>query len=222
MIEAAIFDLDGTLLDTEILWVEATWRYIEEIRGVVDHDRILEIVYGRSWRQVYEDLVRAYDLASIPIEEMELAMRRWVDAERSRRDDIILDNSVALLRELARQMPVAVISGSPKADVATGIAQMGIEDCLDFFMGAEDYNPGKPDPACFRLGLERLGVAGEHCVIFEDSNAGVSAAKGAGAWCVALARAARPKQDVSQADWVLQDLSEFGTGWLASPDVVKA
>ena len=55
----------------------------------------------------------------------------------------------------------------------------------------------------------RLGVAPANCLVFEDSHAGVTAAKAAGMWCIALDRDSSHPQDLSAADWVLPDLAAF-------------
>lgn len=86
---------------------------------------------------------------------------------------------------------------------------MGIGRDVRFVLGAEDYEPGKPSPAGFLLGARRLGVPPETCLVFEDSRAGVLAAKQAGMLCVALARPGSHPQDLSGADWILEDLAAF-------------
>ena len=63
-------------------------------------------------------------------------------------------------------------------------------------------------PACFLLGAERLGLPPSECLVFEDSTAGIRAAKAAGMVCVALQRPGRPPQDTRRADEVLADLAE--------------
>ena len=63
---------------------------------------------------------------------------------------------------------------------------MGIEDVVNFYLGHEDYHPGKPHPACYLRAAEIAEALPENCVVFEDSNAGISAAKDAGMYGVAL------------------------------------
>jgi beta-phosphoglucomutase-like phosphatase (HAD superfamily) len=139
---------------------------------------------------------------------MEVAVREvFLELQQSR--DIIIKSSVELLRGLAENYPVAVVSGSPRKDVARGIESLQIGSLLQFFLGAEDYHPGKPDPICYLTAAARMGVLPETCLVFEDSAAGVTSAKVANMYCVGLQRPGRPDQDLHLADAVYGDLSEF-------------
>ncbi|MFU8780418.1 MAG: HAD family hydrolase [Kiritimatiellia bacterium] len=215
MIRAAIFDLDGTLLDTEILWVDATHAYLLAQGKQASYADVLRIVYGRSWRQVYADIVSDFDLGHISMHAMDDELHDMIKVEKARRDDLVLEGSVRLLRELSALMPVCIVSGSPRKAIADAVEMLQIGNCLAFVIGAEEYHMGKPDPTCFQMAIQRLNVPAAACVVFEDSSAGVKAAKAAGAYCVALARPSRPPQDVRAADLVLEDLGTFDLATLA-------
>lgn len=215
--KAAIFDLDGTLMDTEIIWVEGTRQYLRQRGFPISREDVLAIVYGRSWRQVYADIVGRFPMLGVTIEVMEAELSADMQRMQEERGDaLIIQGSVALLRRLAERMPVCIVSGSPCADIEKAVRRMGIGTQLAFFIGADQYGPGKPDPTCFLMAREQLGVAAADCVVFEDSAAGVRAAKAAGMVCVALARPGLPAQDVTPADLVVADLAEVDVdvlGW---------
>jgi len=207
-LQAFVFDLDGTLLDTEILWVRATEAFLRD-RGLdIDADEVMGIVYGRAWRDVHAALRARFPVLAMDLETMEDAMRPYFLALRDR-EDIRIPGSIGLLRRLAASYPVCIVSGSGRRDVADGIALMQVSDGLSFFLASEDYERGKPDPACFLQAAERFGVPPDACMVFEDSAAGIRAAKAAGMHCTALVRKGRPRQNVSAADLALSDLADF-------------
>ncbi|HPJ98918.1 MAG TPA: HAD family phosphatase [Candidatus Hydrogenedentes bacterium] len=208
MIDAYIFDMDGTLLDSEILWVEAIEKCLVDFGFPVSHEEAVEIVYGVSWRDIYEDLRRRFPGFSLGYQQFVSVVDPIFGTLRHTRD-IRIHSSVELLQTLARDYPVCIVSGSNTAGVNDGIDMMGIRQDIRFFLASEDYSPGKPDPACFLMAAERLEVDPARCLVFEDSQVGVQAAKAAGMHCVALSRPGRPRQDVSLADWVLDDLAAF-------------
>ena len=208
MIKAYFFDLDGTLVDTEILWVEAVESLAREHGYDLSYDQSLEIVYGVSWPEVYERFKQLHPDMPWNLDQMGALLAPHFLKLRDTRD-VRIETSIALLRQLAEIYPVAVVSGSYRADLEAAIEIMGIGDVVNFYLGHEDYHPGKPNPACYLRAAEIAAVAPENCVVFEDSNAGITAAKDAGMYGVALARPGRPGQDYSRADLVLDDLSKF-------------
>ena len=208
MIRAFFFDLDGTLMDTEVLWIRAIRDYLLTHGVVCTQEETTALVYGRSWNDVYAEIARRFPHVATGIDRVGAELR--VCHRRLRTEsDVRIVGSVELLVRLAAEYPVAIVSGSPRADIADGVALMGVEPFVRFFLGAEDYRPGKPDPACFLLAAQRMQVEPAACLVFEDSAAGVRAAKAAGMSCVALARPDAPRQDVATADLVLDDLAKF-------------
>ena len=215
MIKAYIFDLDGTLMDSDILWVKTTKKYLDANNCTVTEDEAIDIVYGKSWHSVHSSITKRFPKLDISIDEMD---REIYPGFLELRDtaDIRIIESVNLLISLSQDYPVCIVSGASRRDIKESADIMGVENILSFYLGSEDYNYGKPNPDCFLLAAKKLNLTPAECLVFEDSTAGVNAAKAAGMQCVALARKYSPRQDVSNADIVLDSLSKFNLEILES------
>ena len=206
--QAYLFDLDGTLVETENLWTSAIHKWILSRGKDIDRATVNRWVLGRSWFAICDDIFDRFpDLRIDPIELLDVT-RALYFKERATAD-ICIPSSVELLRRLSQTAPCVIVSGSAREDIQEAVDLMGIGDCLKFYLGCEDYPRGKPDPVGFLTAAERLGVAPGRCVVFEDSAAGILAGKRAGMTVVALARPGSVKQDTSMADIVLADLGDF-------------
>ncbi|MGI5869173.1 MAG: HAD family hydrolase [Kiritimatiellia bacterium] len=208
MTRAYVFDLDGTLLDTEIVWVEATHDYLLAKGHDVPREFAMSIVYGRSWTDVYADIVDAFPELDMGLLTMQAELDAFFYKVRGRAD-VRIPGSVALLRRLAKTAPCCIVSGSPRQHIADAVDIMDAAGEVAFYLGAEDYPFGKPHPSGFLMAADRFGVKPANCVVFEDSAVGVAAGKAAGMKVVALALPLHPKQDVAAADLILDDLAKF-------------
>jgi len=205
---AYLFDLDGTLIETEALWTAAIHKWILSCGKDIDYATVNHWVLGRSWFGICDDIFERFpDLRADPVELLDVT-RAFYFKERAT-TDIRIHSSVELLRRLSKTAPCVIVSGSAREDIREAIDIMGIGDCLQFYLGCEDYPRGKPDPVCFLTAAQRLGVAPEDCVVFEDSAAGILSGKRAGMTVVALSRPESVKQDTSLADIVLEDLGDY-------------
>ncbi|MFC1806312.1 HAD family hydrolase [Planctomycetota bacterium] len=206
-VEAFLFDLDGTLIDSERLWVAAAEEVLRAKGHPVSHEQALALVYGRAWGDIQQDMLRDYPDAFSGVDELERLMGEAFAALESQ-CDIRIPSSVELLRRLAATHPVGIVSGSSRHLIIEMMRRLDIEECVSVVVATEDTARGKPDPAPFLLGAGRLGVPPSSCVVFEDSRAGVLSAKAAGMVAVGLQRDGAPAQDLSEADQIVSDLAK--------------
>ena len=187
--KAYLFDLDGTITDTDVIWIDALADTLAALGHPVPTSWTMEIVYGKAWSESYRRVVERFpDLAAISCEEL----------------------GHRLIRRLAAAgAPCAVASGSTPSQIEDALAIAGVRDCFRAIVGSGEYERGKPAPDCFLLAARKLGADPAECTVFEDSEAGVAAGRAAGMRVVALRLPDHPPQDLSAADLILDDLSKF-------------
>jgi beta-phosphoglucomutase-like phosphatase (HAD superfamily) len=208
MFKAFIFDLDGTLIDSEGLWCKALERMVASRGLPVTYDYMCGVVVGHAWSAIAARLLADYPSLGRTIEDLEReSMGHYQDLRGT--TDIRITGSIRLLERIAQRHPVAIVSGSTRRQVDEALEIMGVGPCLKFTLASEDYPRGKPDPTCFLMAAERFGVAPGECLVFEDSAAGVRAAVAAGMRCIALRRIRSAAQDLGGAHEILSDLADF-------------
>ena len=95
------------------------------------------------------------------------------------------------MKRVAATTPCAVASGGPRDVVNHSLRLAGLGGYFRAIVTADDVVHGKPSPDMFLLAAERLGVEPEHCLVFEDGNSGMEAAKAAGMQAVFIPRTLR-------------------------------
>ena len=211
---AFLFDLDGTLVDTERENADSIERVLQARGRLLTADE-REFVIGHGWREIYDHLVAhgGIDLSFAALKELAAAEKeRLVDEVGGLR---VLPGAVEFVRRAARFAPCAVVSGSSRREIAFCIDRLHLHDSIPWFVGTEDVSHGKPSPEGYLLAAERLrqhhpGLTPADCIVFEDSAAGVAAAHAAGMYCVALAAGNFSHQDQSQAQLRVANFLEIG------------
>ncbi len=208
---AAIFDMDGLLIDSEPLWREAevdvfgavgvplSEEMCRETTGL-RHDVVVRYWYARyPWEQpgLDEMTERLLEAAQALIVERGVLMPGAEDAIR-------------LLHQLGLQLAIA--SSSPKSLIEAVVRKFDLGEYFSVLHSADDEKAGKPDPAVYQSTMSMLDVEAQDCLALEDSISGIRAAKAAGAKVIAVPDpGALNKTDFAEADVVLSSLEEFST-----------
>ena len=207
---AFFFDLDGTLVDSEMLWARAIADWLSDCGQKPDLDSLVRLVFGHSWLDIHAAIHETFPaLAPAKAIEDAVALRPYYKRLATDPKQLVITSSVEFLKKAARIAPCAIVSGSPHQDVLDAAALCGIAENLVFVMGAEDYGRGKPAPDGYLAAATKLDVDASECVVVEDSTAGVASGRAAGMRVLGLDRNAVVRQDFTGCEWLVHDLSEM-------------
>ena len=209
-VSAYLFDMDGTLVDTERFWTIALCDLLRADGHELPFDEAYDIVHGHSWNGIYRDICRLFpDEAARSIDEQgDLLKPLYLRAREGA--DMRIPGSVETFLALARHTPCAIVSGSRREDVEETAQALGIRDSLSCIVSADECQAGKPAPDGFLMAARILGVEPARCVVFEDSLAGVLAGRAAGMRVVALVPPGSADPGVGpHADLLLSNLADY-------------
>jgi beta-phosphoglucomutase family hydrolase len=176
MPEALIFDCDGTLADTMPAHHRA-WQSTLAPLGLTFPEERFYALAGVPTPRIAELLVKEWGAALDPAAlaaEKEAAYRRAV------RQVLPVAPVLAIARAALGKQPMAVASGSHRELVEATLAAIGALDWFPVIVAAEDVNHPKPDPEVFLTAARRLGVSAAACIVYEDGDLGIEAARRAG------------------------------------------
>jgi len=210
MIPAAfLFDLDGTLVDTESVWCEAIVNWLADKGASATVEALLPVVTGRSWIDIDNHLHASFPIPKQPATEDAKELRAYYNRLVTDPAKIVIPSAVAFFKKAAKIAPCVIVSGSPHDDVLAAARLCGIDKLLAGVFGAEDYGRGKPAPDGFLAAAKALDVDASECVVVEDSTAGVAAGRAAGMRVIGVNRQTVLPQNLAGCEWLVSDLSEI-------------
>lgn len=208
-VQYAIFDMDGTLLDSMYVW-DTVGETVLRRHGIAAPDGLREAMRDKTVEEVarYFRALGAQASAEQLIREI-----NDVPYEKYLREVQPKPGAEAFLRRLHRQgTPMCVVSSTDAASIRAAFDRLHLTELFDFLLSTSDFGSGKDKPEIFRAAARRLGGKPEETVVFEDALYAVRTAKAAGFPVVALEdrRAAAEKPELERlADVYLPDLRAF-------------
>ncbi len=210
--KAAIFDLDGVIVDTVPLHYKAWKRmfndygkefdyndYKQKVDGIPRIDGCRAILTGLSDKEIIKagDKKQGYYM-------------QYLDQDGVK----VYDTTVSLIQEIITAgIHTAVVSSSKNLPLI--LEKVGMTDKFEVRLSGNDITKGKPDPQIFLMAAEKLKVTPDESVVFEDATLGVEGAKRANMRCVGIDRSNRPDL-FKKADIIVKDLGEVNLTRLQS------
>ncbi len=211
---AAIFDMDGLLIDSEPLWRQAEKQVFATV-GMTLTEAMCEETMGLRTDEVIRHWRQRFPWSGKNPETVERELVAAVQHLITTQGEALAGVYETLMIFKAAGFLLGLASSSAPCLIEATVEKLSIRDHFDTLCSATDEVRGKPDPAVYLTTAKQLGVSAAECVAFEDSFSGLCSAQAAGMLVVSVPAAAHyddPRFD--RADMKLRSLMEFSLGRL--------
>ncbi len=188
MLTAVVFDFDGIIVDSEPMHYRAFQKVLEPLGAGYSWQEYVDRYMGFDDRDAFRE---AFRVNGLQLHEGEL--NRLIAAKAACFQEVIAagvqpyPGVVELIRSLSGVIPLSICSGALRSDIEPVLEQLSLRGAFDLMVTAEEVQASKPDPASYRLAVERLrqafpaaGISPASSLAIEDTPAGITSATGAG------------------------------------------
>lgn len=206
--KAVIFDMDGVLVDSQPYHFKADIDTMAEY-GVIKDQKFYESFAGTLTADRMRTLKEMFGL-DVPVEEMTIKRENMILDIMGKEDIKPVSGIPEFLRSIEEKgLTTAVASSSDYKLINLILDRLKIAKYFDSVTSGSDVKRGKPSPDVFLLAAERIGIEPAECLVVEDSENGVKAAKAAGMKALGYINPTSGKQDLSLADFITDDFKKI-------------
>lgn len=209
MIEAIIFDMDGTLVDTEPFHTEIELNQFIQNKIEIseeEHQQYLGVTSEVMWRQIASKHSISLTADELIKQNHEESLKYFAALETIP----VMPELVEVLEKLqAKNYKLAVASSSTPEIIDLVLTKTNLKKYFPIIVSGSDVAKSKPAPDIFLFTAHKLGAKPTNCVVIEDSSNGIKAAKAAGMTCVAYNGANVNSEKLQEADSIIQNYSEL-------------
>ena len=206
MKRGAIFDMDGTLFDTEKLYQRA-WLDVSAQFGVEKNFDLPKAISGTNLGEESERIVRQF-YPNIDAKAYIARVLEVVDMWRTQRLELMAGVEEILAFFKSAGVAMAVASSAPVAVIEENLTRANLRGCFEVLIGGNLVTHGKPAPDIFLLAAEKLNLPASDCYIFEDSFNGIRAAAASGGVAIMIPDTVQPTDDIKKICAVFTSLTE--------------
>ena len=208
MLKAILFDLDGTLIDSEHFYFDCWNEILAEWGAALTFDDWVDNYAGTTLRVNAKKLADKYGI-TMPLDEL-IDKREKLTIQRFRTTDVaLMPYALDIIEFFAvKGLVMAIATSSLRKDVEAIFERNGLAHYFKLIITRSDIINGKPHPESYLTCCEQLGLAKNECIVFEDTINGLTAAKAAGLVCYAVQSNTTEHSKLQAADKIFLNLKE--------------
>lgn len=208
MIKTCIFDMDGVLLDSEVIYLTSLKKYLKTL-GIDANIKELSIVVGMKMEDITHQLMNQYQIQGISEQDMINGQDYFFDEEVKNQKLECMEGLLDVLNFLKNQnITIALASSSERSWIDEVLQKLDIENYFEIIVSGDDVLHSKPNPEIFKLTAKMAKSNVQECIVIEDSKNGICAGKKAGMFTIAY-KGSIIEQDTSLADVEVSSYAEF-------------
>ncbi len=208
MLKAVIFDLDGVIIDSEPFHLVVNEKIFADLGINLSEDEYRNFI-GTTHKDMWSTIKKKYGLPQSVPELVNMQVGGNINYIKNEKIEAI-EGVVNLFSELKKaNIEIGIASSSPTEVIELVINKLGISNYFSAIVGGEKIERGKPAPDIFLEAAKLLNTKPENCVVIEDSENGVKAAKASGMKCVGFRNPNTGTQDLKKADLIVDKYSSL-------------
>ena len=211
MIKAVLFDMDGLLVDTEPLNVAVVTKVCGELGINLTSEEKHYCASGITNKKFYTELFNNRNLKFELNEILNKTFQTYDELLKTETKSF--SGAINLPKLLSEKYKLGLVSGSTKNQVNIVLSKLDIGNLFKVVVTADDITSSKPNPEGYLLAANKLNISSQECLVLEDGEQGVKAAKSAGMKVIGVIN--NSEQNLSLADLVVKDLTEVNQDLLS-------
>jgi HAD superfamily hydrolase (TIGR01509 family) len=213
MLKAVIFDLDGVIIDSEPFHLVVNEKIFDNL-GINLSEEEYHGFIGTTHKDMWTTIKRKFNLPQPVSELVNMQVSGNINYIKNEEIEEIKGVKDLLFKIASENIKIGIASSSPTEVIELVIKKLGISDYFSAIVGGEKIEKGKPAPDIFLEAAKFLNTKPEYCVVIEDSENGVKAAKTAGMKCIGFRNPNTGNQDLKKADLIIDKYDSLNVSTL--------
>lgn len=214
MLKAVIFDMDGVIIDSEPMHAKAAVLALKKYDIDISVDYVNRFI-GSTLADMCSSMVEDFNMTVSP--------KELIKANNDMRQLLLkseaypaIPHVISLIRDLHEHgLKLIIASSSSSASIEYVMSRLKINDYFCGYISGDMISRSKPAPDIFLLAAEHLAVAPSECIVIEDSDKGVMAAKAAGMACIGYSNPHSGSQELFKADYIVEGFEEVDFAFIS-------